>query len=228
MNKVSLMLVFLLLGLSVVAQDQLIINGKTNIKADIKVYLFKWGEVKPVKIDSTKVKDGSFRFQKKSQLPGVFFLTFGKSRMPLVLFPEKDSLMVRVQISVGNGNIVSYNILGSATQLAYNSYNHERKKLYQDYSLLGVSYSSATEKSNHKEIIRLDNEMKILERKMNDLEIKTIDNNLSNLLSAFLVVNNRDKFNYPELKKKMDNMSTTLQNTVLYTFLQKHLLKIKR
>ena len=147
-NKVSIMLVFLLLGYAAIAQDQLIINGKTNTKSEAKVFLFKWGEVKPVKIDSTIVKDGSFRFQKDTQLPGVFFLTFDRSRMPIVLFPEKDSLIVNVQLTPGNGNIISYNVSGSSMQTAYANYIQASKTLTTEYKNLSQAYNTAGDNSN--------------------------------------------------------------------------------
>jgi hypothetical protein len=228
MNKMSLMLVFLLLGLSVAAQDQLIINGKTNTKAEIKVFLFKWGEVKPVKIDSTIAKDGSFRFQKKTQLPGVFFLTFERSRMPIALFPEKDSLLVSVQLSAGNGNIISYSVSGSSMQTAYANYIQVSKTLSKEYNSLSEAYNKASDNFNPTEKKRLDNEMKIKETQMNDLEFKMIDDNTSNLLSIFFLVNNRDKFDYASMKRKLDKLPVSLQKNEQFTFLQKHLLKIKQ
>ena len=228
MNKVSLMLVFLLLGFFVMAQDQLIINGKTNTKAETKVYLFKWGEVKPVKIDSTIAKDGSFRFQRDTQLQGVFFLTFDRSRMPVVLFPDKDSLTVNVQLSAVNGMIASSSVTGSRMQAAYAVYIRVSKTLSTEYNSLSEAYNKANENSNQAEKKRLDTEMKVTEKKMSDLEIKMIDDNPSNLLSLFFLVNNRDKFDYARFKKKLDNTPSSLQNTGLYAFLQKYLLKIKQ
>lgn len=228
MNKVSIMLVFLLLCFSVTAQGQLIINGKTNTKAETKVYLFKWGEVKPVKIDSTIAKDGAFRFQKNTQLPGVFFLTFDRSRMPIVLFPEKDSLLVIVQLSADNGNIISYSVSGSIMQKAYANYIQASKTLTAEYNRLSEAYNKASDNSNLAEKKRLDNEMKIKETQMSDLEFKIIDDNTSNLLSVFFLVNNRDKFDYIKMKMKLDNIPAELQKNEQFTFLQKHLLKIKQ
>jgi hypothetical protein len=206
----------------------LIINGRINKSNQTKVYLFKWSEVKPVKIDSTVAKEGVYRFQKDTQLPGVFFLTFDKSRMPVALFPDKDSLAVNILLSAGSGTIVSSTVTGSAMQTTYANYIQLSKALSADYSGLVEAYNKASAASNDIEMQRVNIGMKNKEKQMNDLELKMIEDNSSNLLSVFFLVNNRDKFDYAWLKKKMDNAPSAIRNNSLFTSLQKHLLKIKQ
>lgn len=98
-----------------------------NIKDGSTLYLTAVGNP-PVKLDSTKIKDGRFVFRSKKHVPQPFWATVNK---------DKDFLAV-ADLYVEDGNIsiagtrYQTTVTGTETNSQYNEYNHNINSLFSD------------------------------------------------------------------------------------------------
>jgi peroxiredoxin len=103
--------------------EGLSLNGSVEGVSEGKVYLQKFENKMYRVIDSADVVDGQFSFSKNVQLPEIYGLTLDTAKGSLLLFLDKDPVVVKLDSSSYYRNSV---VTGSALQDLFVAYKKER------------------------------------------------------------------------------------------------------
>lgn len=103
--------------------EGLSLNGSVEGISEGKVYLQKFENKMYRVIDSAKVINGQFSFSKNVQLPEIYGLTLDTTKGSLLLFLDKDPVVVKLDSSSYYRNSV---VTGSALQDLFVAYKKER------------------------------------------------------------------------------------------------------
>jgi peroxiredoxin len=226
MKKIIVLFSALTLLFSANAQKSLTINGKVDGLTEGKVYLNKMASQKPIKIDSIDATNGSFTFTKGITASDIYMINFGKIRSAVFLFPENENIVVTVKLS--NNVIESSDVKAGSLQATFQDYAIALKENRAEMNKLIPLYQKAKSENNQAEVDRLDKELTVKSEAFDATENKIQENNATNLLGLYFVINKVYYYDYDKLKGTLEKVSDVAKKSEVYKNLQARLEKMDK
>lgn len=226
MKKIIVLFSALSLLFSANAQKSLTITGKVDGLTEGKVYLSKMASQSPIKVDSTVAVNGSFAFKKGIAATDIYMLNFGKARAGVLLFPEKENIVVTVKLI--NNAIETSDVKAGPLQMVFQDYTKALKENRMEMNKLYPAYQKAKKDNNQAEIDRLEKELTVKSDAFEATENKIQENNATNLLGIYFVVNKVYYYDYEKLKGILEKTDANTKKSEVYKNLQVRLDKMDK
>lgn len=221
MKKIALLLTTLTLFSC--KNDSFSIEGKVDgIKDGTKVFLEKAGDLGPVPIDTTTIKNGTFEFEGKIESPDLGFISIDgvidpqyKSRKTIALIIENGT----VNVNFNKDNVQKSIIEGTPNNEKFAQFNKDSEKITQkltDFENKNREVMMAAQaKKDTATVIKLQNEYMNFFKQMDDLSIEFVKKNPDAVLSALLLENfiSRSKMKPEEVKTNFEKLTKEIQDT---------------
>lgn len=148
MNQMRNVLAILALALAIVscqsAKDKFTIKGTIDGVETGKVYLLKLSEGQPAPIDTADLKNGSFTFEGKMEVPDIRFLRLNDQEYFAQFFLENAGITVKAK----KDSLQNTKVTGSPSQDVFQLYIDEMERLNKEVMGLQQKYQTAMSGGN--------------------------------------------------------------------------------
>lgn len=196
-----------------VKNDYTVTGDVTGLSDSTLVYLANPKDRGYDKFDSTYVIGGKFEIGGKLENPGMVYLAFQGQRNASPLFLAKND-----KVTV-NGDLKSgepLNIVGGADQTVFNDYMAKNQKLVDQSRALYGEYNKAKAAGDEAKIEEITKSYENLQEKGDEFLEETVKQHPSSTVAPFLVYTNAYKYDFDELKAKVDPMDGNAKHSSFY------------
>ncbi len=214
MNKLFLLLTVALIGFSCNPKGEFEIKGTATSMDGKKVYLVNAREDGVEKIDTMIIENGKFSFKGIQEIPTVYFLSLSApgdyDNSPVfqtILIEPSKKITVEItpeEIRVG----------GTEANEAHQKRSDDMKKLNEEITELDKKYSSIDPNTlSDEEVEKIRGEFSVIDKKMKELNLKYILDNINNPLGESTFLSGIDQLSVEEMSEVMEKANDIFKNS---------------
>jgi len=194
------------------------INGTIAGLDSGMVYLVKAEEGKPIDIDSSKIENGSFRFEGKADIPEAGYLRLNERDYFAQFFLENAN----IEVASYKDSLRSSKVTGSPTTDIFNLYVDEVTKLNNKMREYQTQYSQAAATGNQEEMDRVRIDIDAATDNMEVYAKNFVREHSTSVVAPFIVLSQLvNHLEYAELKELTEGLAPEIATSVYVTQLKK-------
>ncbi|NOY51440.1 MAG: AhpC/TSA family protein [Chlorobi bacterium] len=229
MNKLSLLLLGLLIGIIVVScQQKETFNFKVNATitgiGDKMVYLQQRKNGDWVKLDSVAFVNDKGVFQENIGLPEFFYLSVKGDRAYVPFFGEQGE----INISTSVNNMRDVKVEGSKTHDEYDAFMGTLAKFDEQASQLGQRYQQAKSEGKEEELSKIEDEYNDVEKQKSQSMLDYATSNNESIVGPFIIMSNSYLFDLDQLDKVTNGFSDKIAESYYVNYLKDRVATLKR
>ena len=175
-------------------------------------------------IDSVKLVEGKGIITGSIQMPEFYYLNFKDTRIYIPVFVEAGDIVINADMNNPRNPLIS----GSIAHETFNAFNDSVSIFDQQAALLNQQYSEAHQQNDTVRMEEIEEEYMSIDKKKSDYLVEYAMLNNSNVVSAFLVLNNSYKFELDKLDEIVENFDPSLDSSEYVKSLKEYVATLKK
>ncbi len=194
-------------------------NGDDNT-----VYLSKRESGEWIDLDSVQLNEGKAVFSGNIDLPEFYYLKFKGTRNSVPVFAEPGDIMVNVDMNDINKPLIS----GSITHETFMAYNDSVASFDDIATQLSQDYGEARGNNDTVKMAEIEEEYMEVDGIKTDYMIEYAIRNNTNVVSAFLILNNSYKLELEDLDRVASAFDVSIDSSTYVKSLRKYVETLKK
>ncbi len=224
----SILIVSVIIGITISCENKIENNFKLTLDiengGDNVILLSKREGGEMISSDSVQLVEGKGIITGTINMPEFYYLMVKGTRNYIPVFVEAGDIVIQADMD----NLKNPLISGSLAHESFNAFNDSVSVYDQQTSLLGSQYGEASKQNDTARMEEIEEEYMSVEDKKTDYLIEYAIKNNSNVVSAFLVLNNSYKFELEDLDKIVSSFDPSIDSSGYVKSLKKHVATLKR
>jgi len=192
--------------------------------ADSVIILTKRQGGEMVNLDSVSLVDGKGTITGNINMPEFYYLMVKGTRIYIPVFAEAGDIVVKADMNNPRNPIIS----GSIAHETFNAYNDSVSVFDKQASLLSSQYGEANKQNDVALMKKIEEEYMGIEKLKTNYLIEYAIKNNSNVVSAFLVLNNSYKFELDELDQVVSSFDPSIDSSDYVVDLKQQVSTLKK
>ncbi len=224
----SILVISLIIGINTSCENKKSNTFKLTLNienaADKVIILNKRQGGEMQNIDSVQLVEGKGVIAGSVGMPEFYYLNIKDTRIYIPVFVEAGDIVINADMNNPRNPLIS----GSISQETFDAFNDSVAVFDQQASLLSQQYGEAHQQNDTVKMKEIEEEYMSIDKKKTDYLVEYAMLNNSNIVSAFLVLNNSYKFELDDLDEVVNNFDPSIDSSEYVKDLKQYVATLKK